>query len=221
MNQGWQRLRSRLSTFVVASPEPRTESERHEQGSRSDRRRRGSGVTASGESLDPRSGQFHASEIHVVHILGDACIAAQDSVAHEPVSLPQLSNCSRAGFLSVEVDPASPGRFAVEHSQAIGHGTGCAALTRLELCAPLSCSQRVAPGLTADDVGVSRAGASPESESEGRSAFRIDSATSTRCGRGPPSWTSLWPRRPSRQREAATPGIRGSLTRKPSHRGRL
>lgn len=58
------------------------------------------------------------------------------SVAREPVSLPRLSKCSRAGFLAIEVDPATPGRFAVQHSQAIGHGAGCAAITRLELCAP-------------------------------------------------------------------------------------
>lgn len=58
------------------------------------------------------------------------------SVAHEGLSLAPLMRCSSPGFLQIEADPTAPGRFAVLAAQAIGHGEGCAALTRLELCAP-------------------------------------------------------------------------------------
>ncbi len=58
------------------------------------------------------------------------------SVAHEALSLAPLMRCSSRGLLQIEADPTAPGRFAVLAAHAIGHGEGCAAVTRLELCAP-------------------------------------------------------------------------------------
>jgi hypothetical protein len=56
------------------------------------------------------------------------------SPAREPVS---LSECAGGFvFLGLVADPAKSGRYGLEVSKGTGHGSGCAAFTRLELCLP-------------------------------------------------------------------------------------